>query len=80
MLDTQPINGSVQSLLEQEQDLARRKQERIGLLLDERVSLAKATEDRLKAIAEELKSLGWHRSKTARSLTQGEAGKNAAAK
>ncbi len=64
-----PIQGSVQSLLEQEAALANAKQSKIGALLEERVALAKSTEERLVEIAAELKSLGWHRSKVAKTLT-----------
>jgi hypothetical protein len=62
-------NGSVQSLLEQEVALTQAKQDKIAALLQERVLLAKETEARLGAIADELKSLGWHRSKVAKTLT-----------
>ncbi len=73
-IDAQPVRGSVQSLLEQEQALANAKQSKIAALLDERVALAKSTETRLVEIAAELKSLGWHRSKTAKALTGATAG------
>lgn len=46
-------------ILERERALAEEKQRHIQALLDERVSLQKQTEERLAAIAEELKALGY---------------------
>lgn len=79
-LEAETAKFSTESLLKNEQVLAEAKQKQIGALIQERVKLAADTHNRLIEIAAELKSLGWHRSKTARSLTQGEAGKNAAVK
>lgn len=53
-------------LLEAEKALADKKAKHIKALLDERVSLQLQTEERLKAIAEELKSLGWKAQRTKR--------------
>src|SRR5579864_2727747 len=65
----QPAEISVASVIEQEQQVHAMKQHKIALLLKERVMLAESTKARLAGIAAELKSLGWHRTKTARPLT-----------
>jgi hypothetical protein len=65
-IQAESIQPPTASLLQQEQLLAKAKAERIGDLLNERVLIAQSTEKRLAEIADELKSLGWHRTREAR--------------
>lgn len=65
---TTGMPGVTESLLEQEAVLAKAKVQKIEDLLSERVQLAKDTEARLAAIAGELKSLGWHRTRAAKEV------------
>lgn len=58
--------GDVGALLEAEESLKIAKAQKIQGLLQERVDLVNSTDSRLKGIASELKSLGWHRSKVSK--------------